>query len=183
VCNYLASTAYVLSALAKVREDLEESFVDRAIRFVLSRQNADGGWGESTESYTDPKKAGKGPSTVPLTSLILGALVELGRGQDPAVEKGVRYLLRKQRSDGTWPNDDYVATNIPPLGFYFYGGAVRHMPLEALARDARRHEQQAIVPAETHGRWTSAISRRAHAHRSDGRRRRRRDLRGRTSRR
>jgi squalene cyclase len=157
VCNYVASTAYVLSALARVREDLSEAYVQRAIRFLLARQNQDGGFGESIESYLDIEKAGRGPSTVPLTSLVVSALVEVGRGDDPAVARAVAYLVRKQRSDGTWPNEDYVATNIPPEGFYFYGGAVRHLPLEALARYARRHAQPAIVPIERYGRWSSSV--------------------------
>lgn len=157
VCNYIASTAYVLSALSKVREDFGEAYVTRAVSWIVSCQNPDGGFGESTESYRDVTKAGRGPSTVPLTALVVHALVEIGRGDLPVVERAVDYLLRKQRPDGTWPNDDYLATNIPPDGFYVYRGATMHMPLEALARYARRHEQAAIVPAEQHGRFSHAM--------------------------
>ena len=122
VCNYLASTAYVLGALARVREDLGESYVTSAIRFTLSRQNPDGGFGESVASYLDITRAGTGASTVPLTALVAGALVEAGRSNEPAVHAAIDYLIREQRPDGTWPNGDYLATNIPPDGFYFYGG-------------------------------------------------------------
>jgi squalene cyclase len=157
VCNYLASTAYVLSALVRVREDLGESYVTRAIRFMLSRQNPDGGFGESVASYRDITRAGTGTSTVPLTALVVGALVEAGRNNEPAVHAAIDYLIREQRPDGTWPNGHYLATNIPPEGFYFYGGTVAHAPLEALARFAGRHAVPPGAPAEQHGRWTSAV--------------------------
>jgi squalene cyclase len=157
VCNYLASTAYVLSGLASVREDLVESHVTRAIRFTLSRQNPDGGFGEAVDSYLDIARAGTGTSTVPLTALVAGALVEAGRGNDPAVLRAIAYLIREQRPDGTWPNGDYLAPNVPPDSFYFYGGTARHAPLEALARFAQRDTVTTNDPAEQQGRWTSAV--------------------------
>ncbi len=155
VCNYLASTSYVLGALARVREDVQEAYVRDAVAFVLDHQNPDGGFGESTRSYRDPAKAFPAPSTAPLTALVVQGLVEVGDHAHPKVEKAVEYLIRKQRPDGSWPNDDYVATNIPPDGFYVYEGAAKHMPLEALARYAHRSAQAPVVPAQTHGRWTS----------------------------
>lgn len=156
VCNYLASTAYVLGALARVGEDPREAYVERAIAWTLKNQNTDGGWGEVTESYADPTRAGRGPSTAPLTALVVQGLTEIGQGEHPAVRRAVAYLVRRQRPDGTWPNDDYVATNIPPQGFYVYDGAARHMPLEALARYAYHHAP-APAPAPHLGRWTSDV--------------------------
>jgi squalene cyclase len=157
VVNYVASTSYVLSALHALREDPGQELVKRAIRFLLARQNRDGGWGESVESYAEPKKAGRGPSTAPLTSLVVCALVDQGFGNRPETKRAIEYLLAKQRPDGTWPNDDYVATNIPPDGFYVYDGAARHMPLEALGRYAHRHAPDLVRARESWGRWTSAM--------------------------
>ncbi len=163
VCNYLASTSYVLGALARVREDVQEAYVRDAVAFVLAHQNPDGGFGESTASYRDPARAFPAPSTAPLTALVVQGLVEAGEHGHPQVAKAVEYLIRKQRPDGSWPNDDYVATNVPPDGFYVYDGAAKHMPLEALARYANRREQPAVVPAEQFGRWTSAALQAARA--------------------
>ncbi len=157
VCNYLASSSYVLSALDALGEDASQTMVQKGTAFLLDHQNADGGWGESIHSYTKPELAGRGPSTAPLTSLVVCALVDLGLGDRDETKRGVTYLLAKQRPDGTWPNDDYVATNIPPDGFYVYDGAARHMPLEALGRWARRHEPEILRPGEHWGRWTSAV--------------------------
>lgn len=157
VCNYVASTAYVLGALYEVSEDLDEEYVKHAIRWLLSVQNADGGFGESVASYVDPTQAGRGPSTAPLTALVVQALVDIGHGEHEATQRAIEYLLALQRPDGTWPNGDYLATNIPPEGFYVYTGAARHMPLEALARYAHRHRREAIRPRGTTGRWSSAV--------------------------
>lgn len=161
VCNYLASSSYVLSALDALGEDSSQTLVEKGVAFLLAHQNPDGGWGEAIRSYAKPELAGKGPSTAPLTALVVCALVDQGHGDAEACKRGVRYLLAKQRPDGTWPNDDYVATNIPPEGFYVYDGAARHMPLEALGRWARRHEPEMLSPfvagGEHWGRWTSAV--------------------------
>lgn len=157
VVNYLASTAYVLSALDAIGEDPSQELVKRGVAFLLAHQNEDGGWGESIASYASPARAGRGPSTCPLTALVVCALVDQGRGDGDAVRRGIAYLVARQRPDGTWPNDDYVATNLPPDGFYVYTGAARHMPLEALGRYARRHEPELVAPRESWGRWTSAV--------------------------
>lgn len=157
VCNYVASTAYVLSALYEVQEDLGESYVKQAIEWLLSVQNEDGGFGEATASYRDPARAGLGSSTVPLTALVVQALVDVGYGEHASTRRAVEYLLSTQRPDGTWPNGDYVATNIPPDGFYVYDGAARQIPLEALARYAARHRREIFEPLGSPGRWSSAV--------------------------
>lgn len=138
VCNYLPSTAYVLSALARVGVDPSQPWVARAIDWTCGRQNEDGGFGEGTESYLDLDAAGVGPSTPACTGLVVSALVDVGLHDTPTARRAVDYLLARQEANGTWPNDSYLATNIPPSGFYAYAGAVRQVPLEALARFRRQ---------------------------------------------
>ena len=82
--------------------------------------------------------AGVGPSTPACTGLVLSALVDVGLHDTPTARRAVDYLLARQEADGTWPNASYLATNIPPSGFYAYAGAVRQVPLEALARFRRQ---------------------------------------------
>jgi squalene cyclase len=155
VCNYLASTSHVLSALIALGEDPNQEFVRRAIRFLLSRQNRDGGFGESVLSYRDPEQRGRGPSTAPLTSIVVTALVDAGQGDSPEVARAVDFLVRAQRPDGTWPNADFVATNIPPDGFYVYDGAARHLPVLALGNFVSRTRARTVPPQESWGRWNS----------------------------
>ncbi|MFL5320779.1 MAG: prenyltransferase/squalene oxidase repeat-containing protein, partial [Myxococcaceae bacterium] len=136
VVNYLSATAFVLMGLSAVAADLSAGWVQRAIRFVLSKQNPDGGWGEKPESYRDEALAGIGPSMPPLTGLVLQGLIDAGLGQSPAVARGVAYLLRHQKPDGSWANAGYLHTNVPPDTFYVIEEAARFYPTEALAKYA-----------------------------------------------
>ncbi|HVV82398.1 MAG TPA: prenyltransferase/squalene oxidase repeat-containing protein, partial [Kofleriaceae bacterium] len=132
--NYLAGTSSVLLGLASVRADLDAPWVLAARAWLLSRQNADGSWGEGPASYADPSQAGLGPGSAPLTGLVVTALLAIGLGATRAVDDGVRYLLSRQRADGTWPDDDFLAPVFPPLTFYAHTEAARYFPLEALGR-------------------------------------------------
>ena len=132
--NYLASTACVLAGLARVGADMSEPWVRRAVGFVVERQNEDGGWGELPDSYRDPALAGRGPSMPPLTGLVLTGLIDAGEGSSDAVARGIAYLLRQQRPDGTWPHADWLQAIVPPDTFYILAEAAKHYPVEALAR-------------------------------------------------
>ena len=59
--NYIYGTWSVLrglEAIGAIRAD--ESMVQRAVRWLERRQNADGGWGETCETYADAELAGRG---------------------------------------------------------------------------------------------------------------------------
>ncbi len=155
VVNYLAGTAYVLSALVRAKEDLSAPYVQRAIDFVLAHQNDDGGFGESVASYVAPSLAGHGASTAPLTGLVLTALVDVGLGEREETQRALAYLLARQRPDGTWPNGHYLATALPPTAFYTYAPAANYLPLQALARYAHRHAPTALQPSAS--RWSDAV--------------------------
>lgn len=131
--NYLPVTACVLSAFAAVGDALSKDDTRRAITWICSRQNDDGGFGETVESYRDPSLAGTGPSTAPLTGSVLLGLSEVSELGDVAA-KAAAHLMDAQLPDGSWPNGDCVATLVPPNLFYFYGGSARYIPLEALGR-------------------------------------------------
>jgi squalene-hopene/tetraprenyl-beta-curcumene cyclase len=132
--NYLPVTAAAVSALAHLGDDPTKDGTRRAIAWMIQKQNADGGFGESIDSYRDPSLAGCGPSTAPLTGSVLLGLVEAGEAAAPASARAAHYLVRRQQDDGAWPNGDNVATLVPPHLFYEYGGAARYIPLEALGR-------------------------------------------------
>lgn len=131
--NYLPVTAAAVSALAALGDEPSRDMTRRALGWMLSKQNADGGFGESVASYRDPSLAGCGHSTAPLTGSVLLGLVEGGEAASLAARRAATYLVEQQRADGAWPNGDCVATLVPPDLFYEYGGAARYIPLEALA--------------------------------------------------
>jgi squalene-hopene/tetraprenyl-beta-curcumene cyclase len=129
--NYLPATASVVSALAQLGDPSKDR-ARRALAWMVSRQNADGGFGEAIASYRDPSLAGCGPSTTPITGAVLLGLAEAGEAGGSAAARAAAYLLEHQRADGAWPNGDCVATLVPPNLFYEYGGAARYIPLDAL---------------------------------------------------
>lgn len=114
--NYIYGTAAVLPGLEAIGFDMSDGRVQMAADWVESRQNRDGGWGESCASYADPSLRGQGDSTASQTGWALMALIAAGRVKDAPVQQGVSYLLSTQRSDGAWDEPQYTATGFPGYG-------------------------------------------------------------------
>jgi squalene-hopene/tetraprenyl-beta-curcumene cyclase len=57
-----------------------------------------------------------------------------GEVENPAVHRGVEYLLRTQAADGFWPELRYTATGFPRVFYLRYHGYPKYFPLWALAR-------------------------------------------------
>lgn len=133
--NYIYGTWSVLCAFNAIRVDPATPMVERAVAWLRSIQNPDGGWGEGGESY-DLNYAGyrPAPSTSSQTAWALLGLMAAGAAHDPAVEKGVRYLVRAQTGDGFWDEKRFTATGFPRVFFLRYHGYSKFFPLWALAR-------------------------------------------------
>ena len=114
--NHIYGVGAVLSALAAVGEDMSQSYVRRAVDWLLLRQNDDGGWGESCASYVDSSLRGVGDSTASQTAWALLALLAAGEVSNPAVYLGVRYLVDTQNEDGCWEEPYYTGTGFPGYG-------------------------------------------------------------------
>jgi squalene cyclase len=133
ISNYLAGTAWVIHGLIAVGSE-DRDLLDPAIRFLLTHQNEDGGWGEATESYTHPELRGKGPSMPGLTGLVLGALCAAGEAEREAAHKAVAYLIRTQNEDGTWSDDQWQHIFLLPDYFYRLPASDTNQALEGLGR-------------------------------------------------
>ena len=70
--NYLYGTWSVLRGLEAAGLPPEDPAVARAAAWLEDRQNADGGWGESCDSYADPAVAGRGQTRLAY-SVLAGA--------------------------------------------------------------------------------------------------------------
>jgi len=114
--NYLYGVSSVLPALESIGFNMNDKRVQNAANWVESRQNSDGGWGEKCASYADPKLRGSGESSASQTAWALIALMAAGRKGGENVDKGVKYLIRTQRSDGAWTEPQYTATGFPGYG-------------------------------------------------------------------
>ncbi|MBV8601961.1 MAG: squalene--hopene cyclase, partial [Candidatus Eremiobacteraeota bacterium] len=134
--NYVYGTWCVISALAALRTG--DDMLERAAAWLVSVQNPDGGWGESCHSYVDESFAGVGASSASQTAWAVNALQLSGRPEHPACRRGLDYLARTQRPDGTWDEPYYTGTGFP-RDFYINYHLYRHLfPLTALAFD-RQH--------------------------------------------
>ncbi|HLK70933.1 MAG TPA: squalene--hopene cyclase [Steroidobacteraceae bacterium] len=137
--NYIYGTWSVLMALAAAGLTVADADVERAVRWLLSRQNSDGGWGESNDSYQDPALAGGGLGSTPYqTAWALSALLAVGCADRAAIERAVNYLLRTQQSDGLWQHPSYTAPGFPRVFYLKYHGYCAYFPLWALASYRRR---------------------------------------------
>ncbi len=137
--NYIYGTGAVLPALKAAGEEMSSPCVRRAVRWLVERQNEDGGWGESCDSYTDSRLAGRGPSTASQTAWALLGLLTAGPSQDDglvetAVERGVGYLVETQEEDGQWEEPYFTATGFPGHFYIKYHLYRNYWPLAALGR-------------------------------------------------
>ncbi|MBI5368051.1 MAG: squalene--hopene cyclase [Planctomycetes bacterium] len=141
--NYLYGTWSAISGLRAIGEDMGAPYIGRALDWLRLVQNLDGGWGESCASYEDRRWAGRGRSTASQTAWALLAFLRAGVEDDPALERGVRWLTARQRADGAWDEPEYTGTGFPRVFYLRYHMYSKYFPLWALSmyRKLRAEEQ------------------------------------------
>lgn len=132
--NYIYGTWSVLTALEEAGEDPQQDYIQQAARWLKEGQNADGGWGESNDSYYPPRHPRPHVSTSFQTAWALLALLSAGEVESDAVKNGVQYLLNRQNQDGVWYDADFTAPGFPRVFYLKYHGYTKYFPLWALAR-------------------------------------------------
>lgn len=132
--NYIYGTWSVLSGLSSVGEDMSLPYIRKAIGWLKSVQNSDGGWGETIQSYNDPFLKAIGKSTPSQTAWALLGLLAGGETKSEAVERGIEFLLMKQKEDGTWDETEFTATGFPKVFYLKYHMYRNYFPLIALSR-------------------------------------------------
>ena len=137
--NYVYGTWSVLCALNAAGIAHGDPMMRKAADWLVSIQNADGGWGEDATSYRlDYKKFDTGfdggPSTASQTAWALLGLMAAGEVENPAVARGIEYLTATQNQKGLWDEQRYTATGFPRVFYLRYHGYSKFFPLWALAR-------------------------------------------------
>jgi squalene-hopene/tetraprenyl-beta-curcumene cyclase len=133
--NYIYGTWSVMCAINAAGVDHQDPVMRKAVDWLLSIQNGDGGWGEDATSYRlDYKGFEAAPTTASQTAWALLALMAAGEVGHPAVARGVEYLKSTQTEKGLWDEQRYTATGFPRVFYLRYHGYSKFFPLWALAR-------------------------------------------------
>ena len=128
--NHVYGTWCVISALRALRSGGD--MIGRGAAWLRSKQNPDGGWGETCHSYEDESFAGVGDSTASQTGWAVHALQLAGHGDDATARRGIAHL-RETQLRGTWSEPGFTGTGFP-RDFYINYHLYRHLfPLLALA--------------------------------------------------
>src|SRR5262249_48901748 len=116
--------------------DLGSPFVQKAVTWLKTVQNADGGWGEGGESYAlDYGAYRRAPSTPSQTAWALLGLMAAAMVDDAAGESGGKYLdPSPEGEDGLWKEERFTATGFPRVFYLRYHGYAKFFPLWAMAR-------------------------------------------------
>jgi squalene-hopene/tetraprenyl-beta-curcumene cyclase len=144
--NYIYGTWSVLNAFVPAGETAANSAtVRRAADYLLRFQQADGGWGEDGGSYWDAQRGLCKASTASQTAWALLGLMAAGETANPAVARGVHFLLETQNGDGLWDEEWYTAVGFPRVFYLRYHGYRAFFPLFALARYRNLTERGAAL--------------------------------------
>ncbi|KAJ3442270.1 sporulenol synthase [Anaeramoeba flamelloides] len=107
--NYIYGTSAALYGLSSMEFDIvHHDWTLKALKWLESLQNSDGGFGETGKSYKDPiKYAGRGYSTPTQTAWALFPFIEARKQGfkefDHIIEKGIKYLIEDFHSS-PYPN-------------------------------------------------------------------------------
>ena len=131
--NYIYGTWSVLRGLAAIGVDPRQEFIQRAVRWLIRRQNADGGWGETCESYARARAGRRGPSIPSQTAWALLALFAAGRRRRVRRAGAASPTCSgTQQPDGSWEDPFWNGTGFPRVFYLKYHLYARYFPLWAL---------------------------------------------------
>ena len=150
--NYIYGTFLVLRGLEAIGFDQHEPQVQQAAEWIRMVQNPDGGWGESCGTYDEPNTRGVGVSTPSQTAWAILALLAAGDDRSDSIAKGIRWLLERQRTDGSWDESMgegptrqgiITGTGFPKVFYLAYTLYRQYFPLLALTGYKRAMERAA----------------------------------------
>ncbi|XP_072152536.1 probable squalene--hopene cyclase [Bemisia tabaci] len=131
--NYTHGTWSALCALNVMGIPHDDPRMKRAVEWLVSVQNEDGGWGEDACSYERGHYVGA-PSAPTQTSWALLGLMGAGAVGHPATARGIGWLIKTQCGHGLWEEECDNGVCAPILPFHHHHGYYRYFPLWALAR-------------------------------------------------
>jgi squalene-hopene/tetraprenyl-beta-curcumene cyclase len=135
--NYVYGTWQVLTGLKAVGEDMRQPYIQRAADWLRNVQKSDGSFGETCQSYEDPRLKGKGDSTASQTAWGAMGLLAAAGPNDEAAKRAIDWLIAHQLPDGNWKEEFYTGTGFPRVFYLKYHLYRLYFPLTALSRYRR----------------------------------------------
>lgn len=147
--NYVYGTWQTLVGLSAVGVPRDDPAVVAGAQWLLDHQQPSGAWGESPDTYDDPRLRGQGPATPSQTAWAVMGLIAAGLRDHPAVVRGVRFLVDQQQVRGDWQEPEFTGTGFPSVFYLRYHYYPLYFPLMALAmwRQASPGLELAAPPA------------------------------------
>jgi sporulenol synthase len=135
---YIYGTWAALTGCMAIKVPRDHGTIRKGVKWFLSKQNGDGGWGESCQSDIKRKFVPLPYSTPVQTAWALDALIACHDQPNDAIEKGIECLLRlleKRESEWTYPVGGGLAGQ-----FYVYYHSYPYVwPLLALAHYCQKY--------------------------------------------
>ena len=133
--NFIYGTWSSLAALTAAGLAHDHPAMRKAVKWLESKQRADGGWGEDGRSYwTDQPRGEAMVSTPSQTAWAILGLMAAGEVASPVVARGIDYLMRTRNDEGLWDEQHYTAVGFPRVFYLRYHGYRQFFPVWALAR-------------------------------------------------
>jgi squalene-hopene/tetraprenyl-beta-curcumene cyclase len=131
--NYIYGTWQVLRGMRALNWNMSVPWLLKGRAWLESVQRDDGGWGERCNTYDDPVFKGQGPSTASQTAWAVMGLCAFDDPDNPALKRGIEYLIRTQNPDGSWTEEETTGTGFPKVFYLKYDIYRNAWPLLALA--------------------------------------------------
>jgi squalene-hopene/tetraprenyl-beta-curcumene cyclase len=136
--NYVYGTGAALPALEAAGIPHGHPAVQRAVAWLESVQNEDGGFGEDCRSYDETGTGrpwrGRGESTASQTAWALLGLIAAGEARSEAAARAAAWLAATQREDGGWDEPYFTGTGFPRHFMINYHLYRTYWPVMALGR-------------------------------------------------
>jgi sporulenol synthase len=141
--SYIYGTWAALTGMSAVGVPANHAAIQKAVQWILSIQNQDGGWGESCKSDMFKNYVPLGSSTPSQTAWMVDALITVFTKPTPAIEQGVRYLI-KSGNVHDWKVSYPTGAGLPG-GFYIHYHSYRYIwPLLTLSHYKKKYLHERI---------------------------------------
>jgi squalene-hopene/tetraprenyl-beta-curcumene cyclase len=112
--NHIYGTGAALPGLEACGIPHDHPSMRRAVAWLDSVQQENGGFGEDIRSYADPAWRGRATfTTASQTAWALLAYVAAGNAEDSSTRRAADYLCAAQRTDGDWDERHFTGTGFP----------------------------------------------------------------------